>query len=168
MSHMTDAQIITLRAGCFAIPAAAALIAAGNSAGLQSWLNSADAGVVCWKTSVPLADVAANVDGVELVGLTAIKLAAYQALLLAGTVNPSKDRTRAGFDAVFSAAGGATTRPLLLALWKRAMTRAEKIFATGTGTDASPAYVTWEGDIDATDSTRVIFKDNGTIWTPQG
>ena len=147
---LTPAQLQTLKAAIAAEtdPAFIPFRQAGDEQGMANWYNQPSTFVV-WRTSVPLSDVAANVDGVELVGLTAVKLAAYQSLLLAGSVNPSKDRLRAGFDQVFSAAGGATTRPLLLALWKRFALRGEKVYATGTGSDATPGLLAFEGQITA-------------------
>jgi hypothetical protein len=59
-------------------------------------------------------------------------------------INPSRTDQRAFFDDVFSAASGDSTRAALLALWKRLATRVEKLFATGTGSDASPATLTFE------------------------
>jgi hypothetical protein len=147
---LTTAQLQTLKTAIAAEtdPAFVEYRNQGATGAMAGWYNTtASPSFTVWKTSVPLSDVAANVDGVELVGLTSVKLAAYQSLLLAGSVNPSKDRLRAGFDQVFSAAGGATTRPLLLALWKRLATRGEKLYATGTGSDATPAYLTFEGSI---------------------
>ncbi len=54
-------------------------------------------------------------------------------------VNPSLADRRQCFDDIFSGAGGATTRANLLALWKRLATFAQKLFSTGTGSDAVPA-----------------------------
>jgi hypothetical protein len=150
---LTTQQLAAIKAAILADPALASLPNDTDGAfTIAAALNlPASPSFTVWKTAVPLADVVANVDGVELVGLTAIKLAAYQSLLLAGSVNPSAARTRAGFDQVFSAAGGATTRPLLLALWKRLANRAEKACATGTGSDASPASLSFEGAISYSD-----------------
>jgi hypothetical protein len=66
-------------------------------------------------------------------------------------VNPSIASNRAFFDDVFSGAGGTNTRAALLALWKRLATRGEKLYATGTGSDASPATLVVEGAISARD-----------------
>jgi hypothetical protein len=65
---------------------------------------------------------------------------------LAG-VNPSLPDCRQFFDDIFSGAGGTNTRANLLALWKRLATRAEKLYATGTGSDPSPAVMVVEGAI---------------------
>jgi len=49
--------------------------------------------------------------------------------------------------AVFSGAGGATTRANLTAISKRDATRIEKLLATGTGSDAVPAVMAFEGNV---------------------
>jgi hypothetical protein len=64
-----------------------------------------------------------------------------------GSFNPSLTDMRAGFDSIFSGAGGVNTRAALLALYKRSARYIEKIFATGTGTDASPGTLVYEGTI---------------------
>ena len=150
---LTPAQLPVLRAAINAVPAWAALVNNEDTADFISKEldKAASPDFTVWRTSVSLGEVAANVDGVELVGLTSVRLAAYQSLLLAGSVNPSNARLRAGFDQVFAAAGGATTRPLLLALWKRLATAGEKIFAVGTGSDAAPATMAVEGTISRAD-----------------
>lgn len=63
------------------------------------------------------------------------------------TVNPSRADQRQFFEDVFSVSAGAPTRAALQVLWRRLATRAEQLYATGTGSDASPATLTVEGDI---------------------
>lgn len=102
-----------------------------------------------WRTNVSLTEVGNNFNAIELGGLTTantnrlLVIAAYQG----DGVNASKDTNRKFFDDIFSGTGGALTRAALLALWKRQARRIEKILATGTGTDASPAIMGWEGII---------------------
>jgi hypothetical protein len=102
-----------------------------------------------WKTNVLINDVGKKFNGAELAGLTTANQTRLQtiAMYLAGGVNPSLIDNRQFFDDIFSGAGGATTRANLLALWKRLATRAEKLYATGTGSDPSPATMTFEGPI---------------------
>lgn len=71
------------------------------------------------------------------------------ALYAGGTFNPANADTWQGFNDIFSAAGAAGTRTNLLALRKRSATRGEKLFATGTGSDASPGTLTFEGNVTA-------------------
>jgi hypothetical protein len=102
-----------------------------------------------WKSNVPINQVGQKFNGTELAGLTQANNARLQTLatyLLAG-VNPSLPDCRQFFDDIFSGAGGTNTRANLLALWKRLATRAEKLYATGTGSDPSPAVMVVEGAI---------------------
>jgi hypothetical protein len=155
----TTAQYQTIKAAIAAEtdPTFVGYRTAGATGAMAEWYSGLSSpAFIAWRTNVSLPEVVAEVDGVELVGLTAIKLEAYQSLLLAGYVNPSKTRIRAGFDQVFSAAGGTITRPLLLALWKRTATRVEKLFATGTGSDASPATLVYEGGMTDAELVRAL------------
>jgi hypothetical protein len=135
---------------------------------LKTWLNANAAGVqdeeaaallnaaaspafTVWKTSVPLQRVGDNFVGTDLAGLSSLnhtRLLTVVTLSGAG-VNPSLADRRAFFDDIFSGAGGAATRAKLLVLWKRLATVGEKLFATGTGSDASPATLasTTVGDV---------------------
>jgi len=102
-----------------------------------------------WKTSVPIQQVGQSMDAGEVAGLTTAntnRLLVY-ANFSGGSLNPSNDSIRAGFDSIFSGAGGVNTRANLLALWKRRAKRGEKLFAVGTGSDAAPATLTFEGNI---------------------
>lgn len=100
-----------------------------------------------WRTSVKNDDIGDAMNGTEVAGLTSADLARLQVLAAysGGSQNPSRADRRAAFDAVFSGAGGANTRTALAALWRRAATRAEKLLATGIGTDPSPATLGAEG-----------------------
>lgn len=106
-----------------------------------------------WKTQVTINAVGSAFNATELAGLTTGNQTRLQTIAqyLATGVNPSRPDTRAFFDDVFSGAGGTNTRAALLVLWKRLATRAEKLYATGTGSDPSPATLTFEGSVSPTD-----------------
>lgn len=106
-----------------------------------------------WKTNVAINDVGQKFNGTELAGLTTANNTRLQTIaqFLVLGVNPSLPDTRQFFDDVFSGAGGATTRANLLVLWKRLATRAEKLYTTGTGSDPSPATLTFEGFVSYSD-----------------
>lgn len=99
-----------------------------------------------WKKSVPVSDVGEAMKSSEVAGLTTADTNRLMVLVqyAGGNFNPSLTETRAGFDDIFSGAGGTQTRQALLVLWRRLATRGEKLFATGTGTDASPATSAFE------------------------
>jgi hypothetical protein len=115
---------------------------------IAKWYNE-EAAFTVWKTNVPINDVGKKFNGSDLSGLTTGNQTRLQtiAAFLAGGVNPSLPDNRAFFDDVFSGAGGTNTRANLLALWKRSARNIEKLFATGTGSDAIPATLVFEGAI---------------------
>jgi hypothetical protein len=96
---------------------------------------------IAWKTNVSIREVGDKLNGAELAGLTSLNHTRLQTVCILSTagVNPSLADRRQFFDDIFSGAGGATTRASLLALWKTLATRVQKLFAAGTGSDASPA-----------------------------
>ena len=102
-----------------------------------------------WKTNVSIKEVGDNFSGTELAGMTTGNQTRLQTIAAYSTdgVNPSLIDRRQFFDDVFSGAGGAATRAKLLILWKRLATRAEKACAIGTGSDASPAVMSFEGTL---------------------
>lgn len=113
----------------------------GNTA-VAGWYNlTASPAFTLWKKLVSLESVGRALASTEVAGLTAVNLSRLQVMAQYAPAgfDPSRSDTRAAFDDVFSGAGGTLTRPALLALWKRLATNFEKLFATGTGTDAAPA-----------------------------
>jgi hypothetical protein len=115
----------------------------------QYYNTAATPSFTVWKSNVLIAEVGKKINGTELAGLTQANLTRLQtiAIFCAPGVNPSLPDHRAFFDDVFSGAGGTITRPALLALWKRLASNVEKLLATGTGTDPSPATLQYEGPI---------------------
>lgn len=65
----------------------------------------------------------------------------------AGAINFGLTNVRQGLTDVFSGAGGAAQRTHLLAIGRRKATRAEKLFATGAGSMATPATLAFEGSL---------------------
>lgn len=154
MSLTTD-QKVTLRAYIDGDPTLSSY--PNNTDGnliVTGLLNAAsNPAFIVWKTSVPIREVGETFNASELAGLTSLNTQRLQNLAawLVDGVTPSKATVRAFFDDVFSGAGGASTRAALLALWKRTATRAEQVFATGTGSDGSPGSLTFEGTLSVRD-----------------
>ena len=78
-----------------------------------------------------------------------------------GTVNPSLASIQAAFADIFSGTGGAVNRTHITAMSKRRANRLEKIFATGTGTLASPGTLVVEGDVDEFTIRCLAWSDLG-------
>lgn len=146
---LTSAQLATLKAD---IQADSTLNAKpnnpdGNTDIANAYNANASPLFTVWKTNVTITRVGDAFNGTELAGLTTANQTRLQTIAQFSPmgVNPSLADRRQFFDDVFSGAGGTTTRANLLALWKRLARRGEKLFATGTGSDASPATLTFEG-----------------------
>ncbi len=104
-----------------------------------------------WRTNVPNGEVGDGFDAGEVGNLTTAntsRLSAFADYSPDG-VNPSLPDRRAFFDDVFSVGG--VTEAKLLIVWKRLSTRGEAVFATGTGSDAVPALLDFEGNLSLSD-----------------
>jgi hypothetical protein len=65
-----------------------------------------------------------------------------------GQVNPALAQTRSGWQAIFGGQGASQVQQnYLLAVGRRVATRTEKLYATGPGTTAQPATMTFEGTL---------------------
>ena len=152
---LTPAQLATLKA---AILADAVLNAYPNTTdGAYDMANTPGMGLqapaapvfTVWKSNVGITDIGNNFVATELAGLSSLNATRLQTIALYSPngINPAMADRRAFFDDIYSGAGGTGTRAKLLILWKRLANKLEKIFATGTGSDASPATMTIEGVI---------------------
>jgi hypothetical protein len=146
---LTTAQLQAIKADIAANPDLAALPnnGDGNQAVANLYNALASPTFIVWKTAATLNQVKEKFDGSELAGLTTANTSRLQTVALYSPmgVNPSLASTRVFFADVFSTGG--ITAAALLALWKRSALRIEKLFATGTGSDASPATLVVEGTI---------------------
>lgn len=151
---LTTGQKATLKTAIQADSTANAFYTNGDLTGLADYYNApASPSFTVWKSLVAWNLVGDKINASELVGLTTGKLTQLQtlALIAPNGINAAVQDRRDAFEQIFSAASGTITRPLLLALWKRLATRMEKVFATGTGSDAVPATLVVEGTLSTSD-----------------
>jgi hypothetical protein len=104
-----------------------------------------------WRTNVPTKDVKNAIVWTEYIARSQGERDAFVLMISNGIINGADVNIRQGIQDIFSGPSGATTRTNLTAISKRDATRIEKILATGTGSDASPATMTYEGSISGTD-----------------
>lgn len=167
---LTTQQLATLRAGVFADPAATALLAAGNWQAVRDWLNEVGTAVV-WRSSVATKEVGNAVNYIAVEAMTDANRGRINTFYVMNpeSFDPSRSDMRTYWANTFSGAlggQGQTTRDALEALWRRLATRAERLLATGTGTQVAPAVLTWEGFVDDQAAIKIVYKDDGvTIWT---
>jgi hypothetical protein len=74
-----------------------------------------------------------------------------QMVNMKGGLNASLANVRQGIADIFSGAGGLAQRTHLTTVGRRKATRAEKLFSTGTGSTASPALMSVEGNLNFQD-----------------
>jgi hypothetical protein len=153
---LTPAQNAALKAAILAEtdPTLVAFRNVGSDDGVAQFYNGASSpAFIVWKSSVEQAEVGRAFVASALSAMTSAnndRLVSF-ALWNPGGVTPSRADHRQFFDDVFSPASGASTRAALLALWKRTATRVERLFAIGTGSDAAPGTLVFEGEISGLD-----------------
>ena len=110
-----------------------------------------------WKSEVTIRQTGQAFVGTEWAGMTSANHTRLQTVaqyLMA--YNPSIQGIRDMFNDIWSGAGGVNTRAALLVLWKRPALRIEKLLATGTGSDAVPATLGFEGTISAQNVSDIL------------
>ena len=150
---ITSAQLQTIKAD---IAASGDLsiypnTADGNFAIAALYNQPAAPAFIVWRTSVPTSDCKKAMIWTEFIGRSVGERDAWQFMLSNGYINAADPNVRQGILDIFSGAQGAQSRVALTAIAKRGATRLEKLLATGTGSDASPATMGAEGDISYAD-----------------
>jgi hypothetical protein len=147
---LTPAQQAALKADILADPAFASLPhnSDGQFAVAAAYNLSASPAFTVWRTSVgPQEWRTAIIGGGGATQLDALTASKRDSLLWAvgDTLNPSVAAIRAALDDFCGSQN--TLKAAILAAEKRTATRLEKLLATGTGSDASPATMGFEGTI---------------------
>lgn len=115
-------------------------------------LYNLPSGFYVWKSDIPKKDLRGAFVWDEVVtNLSATDWQAWAELTADGSVDGSDANIRAGFARIFTGPNVATTRANLLAIAKRFATVAEEVFATGTGTEANPGALVFEGSVSISD-----------------
>jgi hypothetical protein len=152
---LTTAQLATLKTAINADGTLSALpLTSASSLIIRDAFNApASPAFTVWRTNVGITETGASFNGSEWAGMTSANHTRLQTVAQYADAgyNAAKADIRAMFNDIWSGAGGTLTRAALLVLWKRLATRAEKLYATGpgTGSDASPATLVFEGAITA-------------------
>ena len=148
---MTPQQLQTLKAAILADPVLSQFPAnSDGSYAIADLLNKpADPVFVVWKTDVSIDEIMRNgMDWARVDNLSVGKARIWDWLGRLGTINAAKVNVRAGIDATWvGTAADLAVRAAVYTHCKRSATVLEKLFATGTGSDASPATMVIEGAI---------------------
>lgn len=108
---------------------------------------------VVWRTTVPAEEYRDAITWTELTGRSAGERDMFSFLTANGSMalNCSRGNVRQAIADAFSGAAGVNSRTAILAACKRAANRVERLYVTGTGTDATPGRLVFEGTISAGD-----------------
>lgn len=160
---LTQAQKTAIKAHIEADQALLALWQAGDPWSVADALDAtASPAFTVWRTRVGKHEITDQVSregttftwaGNGFIGRSAGELQCWTELFNSVLAcNPSLANVRQAFQDIFSGTGNAASnRTHLLACAKRDATRVEKLLASGTGSLAVPANLTWEGKLAAQD-----------------
>lgn len=153
--NLTTQQLGTLKAAIAADPVLAAkpMTSGGASEIADAFNLAASPAYTVWKSSVSEDEILTNgFDWTRLDNLS-VGLARVWDKIFSGpgrTLNPGKANVRAGIEAVWvGSAADLAVRAAVYLHCKRDATRAEKLFATGTGSVAVPGVMAAEGLVTA-------------------
>lgn len=154
---LTSQQKATLKAHIDATPELSAFpnTNAGNMA-IAGLLNeAASPAFIVWRTSVTWDEIMLNgVDWARVDNLSVGKARIWDWMFNneARSFNPSKANIRAGIDATWvGTTADLAVRANVYTHCKRLANRIEKLFATGTGSNADPAILGFEGTVTMVD-----------------
>jgi len=123
------------------------------------WYNGlADPAFVVWKTNVVVDEIMRNgMNWARVDNLTVGKARIWEWMSKLGSFDASRTNIRAGIDAAWvGTAADLAVRAAVYVHCKRSATYFEKIFATGTGSTASPATMSVEGSLDPHDIEKAM------------
>lgn len=150
---LTTQQLQTIKAAILADPVLAAQpnTPDGAFAIAQALNGPSNPAFTVWRTFVPLTDITQNGFTWTLVDALSVGTARIWEWMFDNpdrAINPSKANIRQGIADVWSGtAGKLAVQATVLGHCKRVATRVEALLATGTGSDASPGTMTFEGTI---------------------
>lgn len=138
---LTPEQLTALKADILADPVLAAQPMTADGAWAIAEAYKAETPFIVWRTSVPVSEIVNNgFIWTAVDALSAGKARIWDWMRESGEINPSKPNVRKGLQDAFG-----DTQPNIAPHLRRAANRVEALFATGTGTDATPGKMSFEG-----------------------
>jgi hypothetical protein len=138
---LTQAQSQQLKADITADPTLSAFPnnSDGNFSVAAAYNLPANPAWYVWRTQVPTKDAKKATTWTEFIGRSQGERDAWQFMLSNGIIDASDPNVRQGILDIFSGPSGANTRAALTEMAKILATRVQKLFSTGTGSQAAPA-----------------------------
>jgi large exoprotein involved in heme utilization and adhesion len=153
---LTNPQLQTLKAAILADPTLSSkpLTSAGAGEIATAFNLAASPVFIVWRTNVSKSEVQSNAafDWTRVDNLTVGKARIWDSMFYDGSINAAQPNVRAGIDAAWvGTQADLNVRAGVYVVCKRSATRGEKVFSTGTGSDASPGTMGYEGAITSED-----------------
>ena len=154
--QLSSAQLQTLKTAIAAETdlTFSALRTAGDQDGMAAWYNGAST-FYAWRTNVSRVEIYNQTSGegtnwswTFYKNQSAVEQNAWVQMFMGDQTDFSQANLRAGIAVIFTSASAANATHAL-AIGKRLATRGEKVFATGTGTLATPGAFGVQGAITA-------------------
>jgi hypothetical protein len=144
---LTSQQSAALKADILADPLLAAqpMNSDGAFAIAQAYNLLAAPAFRVWRTDIPTKDIKTAIVWTEYISRSVGERSAFELMISNGILNGADVNVRQGIQDCFSGPSGVNTRTQLTTIAKRDATRAEKLFAAGTGSEAVPATMGFEG-----------------------
>jgi hypothetical protein len=156
---MTPEQTATLKAALLADPALAQYIVDYRDDLIRDYYNAPAApAYIVWRSSVTRQKILQNgFDWTRLDNLSVGKARVWNDIFVDGYINPSKPNVRTGIESVWvGTQADLNVRAAVYVHCKRNANRVEKLFATGTGSDAVPGLMAFEGEITTSDVSAML------------
>ena len=137
-------------------PAIVAAFPLRNDGQIQEWYNL-DSAFVVWRSLLTPEQAREAISGGDgLAQLDNLTVGKRDSLLwaLSGDTHPTNTAQRTAIEGLCGTQN--TLKAAILAAQKRFATRAEAIYATGTGTNAVPGTLGWEGQLSANDVSTAL------------
>lgn len=155
---MTPIQLQSLKDTILATPAwAVQPMSVGGHMIIRDALNELGSpAFVVWRTNVTIDEIMQNgFDWTRVDNLTIGKARIWDWMTKFNAFNPSKPNIRAGIDATWiGTAADLAVRAVVYTHCKRNSSVVEKLYATGTGSVASPATMGYEGPVTIDEVTQ--------------
>lgn len=163
---MTSAEKVILKAHIQATPALDAIYVDGNLVALADALNvTASPDYWVWRTDVTRSDIYNKPNGLPVSGAQTgfwdwttyknqgvAEQNAWVQMFMGDIANFSQLNLREGIGKIFTGSAAANAqRDHCLAIGRRLASLTEEVFATGTGSTASPATMSFEGQVTVAD-----------------
>ena len=158
---LTPEQSATLLAAIQADPALAQYITDYRDDLIAGYYNEPAApSFTVWRTSVTQDEIMQNgFDWTRVDNLAAGPARVWEWMFsnAARSINPSKPNVRAGIEAVWKGvAADLAVRAAVYVHCKRLVNRIERLFVTGTGSDALPGLAGFEGTVSTSDISAIM------------